>query len=199
MQKLELSDLDMAVEVISQAFQNDPLCVYMLPGEHSRLKTLRKFFHAYGMVYIKNGKGYGVGEPIKGVAFWMDPSSGDLSVSVKSLGVFIPVLFTSYSIGYLRARPILRETELLHQKYASEPHYYLDNLAVMPADQGKGYSSQLMRPILEKADAEKSIAYTDTVTRANVPLYEHFGFQVMEACAVGRTGITVWALRREPR
>jgi GNAT superfamily N-acetyltransferase len=85
---------------------------------------------------------------------------------------------------------------LLHQKYASEPHYYLDNIGVLPAEQGKGYSSRLIRPTLDKADAEKTIVYTDTVTQANVRLYEHFGFQTMQDSPIEGTGITVWALRR---
>ncbi len=46
------------------------------------------------------------------------------------------------------------------------------------------------------ADAQKTIAYTDTVTRSNVALYEHFGFQSMEESAIPGTGLTVWALRR---
>jgi ribosomal protein S18 acetylase RimI-like enzyme len=196
--KLTLSELDQAVEVISQAFINDPLCVFMLPNKRTRLKTLKKFFHAYGTIYIGNGRGYGVGEPLKGVAFWMQPSQQDLSLSIKSLSIFVPIVFTYYPIGYMRARAILKQTELLHQKYANEPHYYLDNLAVLPVEQGKGYSSQLMRPILERANAERVVAYTDTVTRANVPLYEHFGFQVMEECLVDGTGITVWSLKRSP-
>ncbi len=46
------------------------------------------------------------------------------------------------------------------------------------------------------ADAQKTIAYTDTVTRSNVALYEHFGFQCVEESAIPGTGLTVWALRR---
>lgn len=46
------------------------------------------------------------------------------------------------------------------------------------------------------ADSQKTIAYTDTVTRSNVALYEHFGFQCVEESTLPGTGITVWALRR---
>lgn len=196
--QLNLSDLDQAVDVISLAFVNDPLCAYMLPNLHTRLKTLKKFFHAYGTIYIGNRRGYGVGEPLKGVSFWLEPSQQDISVSIKSLSIFIPILFTHYPIGYFHSRTILKRTDQLHQKYASEAHYYLDNLAVLPAEQGKGISSQLIRPVLARADAQDLPAYTDTVTAGNVPLYQHFGFQVMEECEVEKTGITVWALRRPP-
>ncbi len=84
----------------------------------------------------------------------------------------------------------------MHKKYASEPHFYLDNLGVLPSTRGQGLSSRLIRPFLEMADIQKVIAYTDTVTRSNVALYEHFGFECVEEAPIAGTGITVWALLR---
>jgi hypothetical protein len=49
------------------------------------------------------------------------------------------------------------------------------------------------------ADSQKVIAYTDTVTRSNVALYEHFGFQSVAESPISGTNITVWALRRPPK
>jgi ribosomal protein S18 acetylase RimI-like enzyme len=193
---LNLSDVAEAADVISQAFVDDPLCVFMLPSKRTRVKTLKKFFHLYGEVNIKNQRGIGVGEPLKGVAYWMEPTKLDVSISIRSLGLVLPLLFSMYPIGYWRARTILKYIDLLHQEYAAEPHYYLDNIGVLPSAQGKGYSSLLIRPFLERADLAKTITYTDTVTRANVGLYEHFGFQCMEECPVEGTGITVWSLLR---
>jgi hypothetical protein len=37
------------------------------------------------------------------------------------------------------------------------------------------------------------------VTEANVPLYEHFGFECVERNPVAGTGITIYALKRTPR
>jgi GNAT superfamily N-acetyltransferase len=95
-----------------------------------------------------------------------------------------------------RARRILDQINLFYRKYASEPHFYLDNLGVLKESRGKGFSSELIRPFLEMADVQKVIAYTDTVTPANVPFYQHFGFQLMEEKKVPGTGIVVYALRR---
>ncbi len=193
---LELSDVPRAAEVISRAFVDDPLCAFMLPHKSNRIKTLYKFFRAYGTVNIQNQRGFGVGDPLKGVAYWLGPAKADISVNLKSLGMFIPLLFSYYPIGYFRAKAIIKQTDFLHQKYAQEPHYYLDNIGVLPSEQGKGISSRLIRPFLAKADEEKVSVYTDTVTRINVSLYEHFGFRCVEECAVGMTGVTVWGLRR---
>ena len=63
------------------------------------------------------------------------------------------------------------------------------------AARGQAVSSRLIRPFLEMADTRRSLVYTDTVTFANVPLYEHFGFQCVEQSPVSATGLTVFALR----
>ena len=193
---LTLEDVEEAAQVIAQAFEHDPLIEFMLPFKSTRIRTLLKFFRPYGEVNIKHGRGYGVGQPLQGVAYWEFPGQASTSISVRSLGKFLPLLFTMYPIGYFRARAVIEKTDAMHTKYAGEPHYYLDNLGVRPSAQGKGYSSKLLRPILEQADAQHVMAYTDTVSPANVPFYEHFGFQCVEESAIPGTGITVFALRR---
>ena len=193
---LTLDDVAAVAHVLSQAFMDDPLCAFMLPRRRSRLATLHKFYLAAGEVSIRHGRAYGVGDPLQGVAFWESPTVEKQSISVKVLGKFLPLLFTQYPAGLFRARAILREIEALHAQYAPDPHYYLDNLGVLPTAQGRGLSSQLLRPILDAADSRGMVAYTDTVTPSNVPLYEHFGFQCVATAPIAHTGITVFALRR---
>jgi len=194
--QLTLADVEPAAQVISQAFANDPLISLILPLKRTRVNTLLKFFRVYGEIGIKNGRGFGTGEPLQGVAYWKFPKQDSMSISIKSLGKFLPLLFTMYPIGYFKGRIIINRIDTLHAKYANEPHFYLDNLGVLPSVQGQGISSRLIRPFLRMADEQKVIAYTDTVTPANVPFYEHFGFECVETSTVNRTGITVYALRR---
>ncbi len=194
--QLTLVDVEQAAQVIALSFMEDPLVSFILPSRATRVNTMVKFFNLYGEISIKNNRGFGVGEPLQGVAFWKTPDQGDLSISIRSLGKFLPLLFTRYSIGTFRVGPITKQIDFLHKKYADEPHFYLDNLGVLPSARGKGYSSKLIRPFLEMADEQKVIAYTDTVTLANVSLYEHFGFECVEESPIPSTGITVFALRR---
>jgi len=194
--QLTLADVEPAAHVIANAFVEDPLVSFMLPFKATRGKTMLKFGRIYSELNIKNKRGYGVGEPLQGVAFWKSPKEENLSISVKTLGKLVPLLFTMYPIGYFRAKAILNELDVLHKKYADEPHFYLDNLGVLASSSGKGLSSKLIRPFLKMADSQKIITYTDTVTKSNVPLYEHFGFQCVEKSPVAGTGITVYALLR---
>jgi ribosomal protein S18 acetylase RimI-like enzyme len=194
--QLTLSDVEQTAQVIAQAFAEDPLTSFMLPIKATRVKTLLKFFRVYAEINIKTGRGFGVGEPLQGVAFWKFPSQESMSISVKSLGKLLPLLLTMYPIGYFRARKIIDQIDALHAKHAPEPHFYLDNLGVLAAARGQGLSSKLIRPFLQKADEQKVVAYTDTVTKTNVPLYEHFGFQCVEESFIKETGITVYAMKR---
>lgn len=194
--QLTLDDVEQAAQVISLSFVEDPLVSFILPSRATRVSTMVKFFRLYGEISIKNNRGFGVGEPLQGVAFWKTPDQGELSISIRSLGKFIPLLLTRYPIGAFRAGPITKQIDMLHKKYADRPHFYLDNLGVLASARGKGYSSRLIRPFLEMADEQKVITYTDTVTRANVALYEHFGFECVEESHIPSTGITVFALRR---
>lgn len=193
---LTFADIEPAADIIAQAFMNDPLTSFILPVKSTRYYTLKTFFRIYGEINIRNGRGYGAGDPLKGVAYWQPPGQDSLSISIKAASRLLPLIFTSYPFGILRARPILRATERMHRQYAPGDHYYLDNLGVLPSAQGKGWSSKLIRPILEQADAQKVTAYTDTTSRANVRFYEHFGFECVEESAIPGTGVTVFALRR---
>lgn len=194
--QLTLADVEAAAQVITQSYMEDPLISFELPFKSTRRKTLLKFFRAYGEMSIKNGRGFGVGDPLQGVAYWKFPDQKSMSISVKSLGKFLPLLFSMYPIGTFRAKKITEQIDLLHAKHADEPHFYLDNLGVIPSAQGRGLSSKLIRPFLSMADEQRVIAYTDTVTESNVPFYEHFGFECVETSKVANTGITVYALRR---
>ena len=196
---LTLADVEPAAQVIAQAFMDDPLCCFMLPRRGSREKALLAFFRAYGEVSIRSGRGYGVGEPLHGVAYWKLPDQGNISLPLSALKIFIPLLFTTYSVGYVRAKSVLKVIEALHAKVAPGAHYYLDNIGVLETARGQGAATKLIRPILDLADAGHACAYTDTVNPGNVALYEHFGFDVAEACPVDGTGLTVWALLRKPQ
>jgi hypothetical protein len=90
---LSIDEVQPAARAIAQAFLDDPLCAYMLPIRRTRAGALYKFFRAYGELNIQNQRGYGVGEPLLGVAYWHFPDQGEMSVHIQSLTIFLPLLF----------------------------------------------------------------------------------------------------------
>ena len=67
-----------------------------------------------------------------------------------------------------------------------------------PDRQGAGVASALLRPMLERLDADRRLAALTCTKARNVPLYEHFGFEVTAEVRVSHD-VRVWVMQREPR
>ena len=68
----------------------------------------------------------------------------------------------------------------LRKKYTNNEDWYIYNLCVHPNQQGKKISSKLIKPILNYFKMKKQICYLETNSDSNVPIYEHFGFKILE-------------------
>jgi GNAT superfamily N-acetyltransferase len=70
---------------------------------------------------------------------------------------------------------------------------------VTPAWQGRGYGTALLRPVLERCDADGVPAYLESSTPRGRALYDRNGFEVVEECRFAHDGPPVWRMWREPR
>ena len=87
----------------------------------------------------------------------------------------------------------------VEKKHPSAPHYYLMALGVDPDLQGRSVGTQLMRPVLDKCDAEHMPAYLESSKERNVPLYERNGFKVTETMVIPNGGPKIWLMWRDAR
>lgn len=192
---LTLTDLDRAVEIQASAFIDDPLWCYLFPSQTRRASTLRKVFRPAYTFSIRNQQAYGVSDPMEGVAVWSVPRQKVAPSALFRAG-FERLLLSSFVWQIFKVGGIFRRFEEMQKKYAPEPHYYLNTISVAPTAQGKGLASKLIKPFLARADAQQVSVYTETMTPANVTLYEHYGFRCMEHYRVPNTGLNLWAFYR---
>jgi len=89
--------------------------------------------------------------------------------------------------------------DAMHKRHAPFKHWFFLIIGVAPQLQGRGYSSKLTRPMLDRMDQQGLPCYTETMDERNVGLYEHFGFRVMEQLAIPDTDLTTWAMLRDAR
>jgi ribosomal protein S18 acetylase RimI-like enzyme len=97
-----------------------------------------------------------------------------------------------------RALPLFVKVAELQRRFAPGPHYYLESIAVDPEAHGQRLASRLIRPFLERADTRSLPCYTETMAKGNVPIYEHFGFEVVDRYAPPEKGPRVWSMLRRP-
>lgn len=192
------ADLERAAEIQAQAFHDDPLWAYILPNVRQRERELIRTFRVFLGASIRRGQTYGVGEPLAGIAVWSAPNEGEGFGALVGAG-FLRLLVSPFVLSFFKAGPVFGQFERMKKQYATDPHYYLNTIAVSPEAQGKGLASQLIRPFLDKADAEGVSAYTETMTPSNVGLYQHYGFEVVETYDFPKKGLRLWGFYRPRR
>jgi ribosomal protein S18 acetylase RimI-like enzyme len=196
LRQLTLADLDRATLVISQAFRDDPLWCYLFPDRQRRVTALPRFFGTFVNLGIRTQQAYGVGAPLEGVAVWSAPQKTGAKFADYLNAGFPRLIFGPLFFSFFKAQNIFTRFEQMQKRYAPGPHYYLNTIGVLPAAQGQGLASQLVKPFLAQADAQGVSAYTETMTPSNVTLYEHYGFKTVERYDIPGTRLSQWAFYR---
>ncbi len=167
-------DTSETARTLARAFHDDPVFGWILPAESSRHRRLQRYFvtelrheslrHGAVEVACVDGR-------IAGAALWFPPgawSGTEASALPGYLRTFGRRLITAtqYQTVAVQAHP------------RGQPHWYLGAIGVDPARQGYGVGAALLRSRLQRCDQDRLPAYLESSNLKNVPLYQHFGFQV---------------------
>uniref|UniRef100_UPI000375F5D3 GNAT family N-acetyltransferase n=1 Tax=Nocardiopsis lucentensis TaxID=53441 RepID=UPI000375F5D3 len=82
-------------------------------------------------------------------------------------------------IGRARMSAFVRVFAEWKMAAPQEPHLYLAALGVDPAVEGTGLARELLSAGLDRADAEYTPVFTQTLDPAVVAFYKRFGFEVV--------------------
>ncbi len=195
--RLDESHLEPAAKVLARAFYNDPGFAYIIPEAAEREKKLRALFQVtlhsnflHGEVYAPSPNLEGITTWLPPVAtdniFWETPKSGDAELLAEIDEDVIDSL-QAWSDYY----------GPLHKQHTPFAHWFLEDLAVDPPFQGKGYAGTMLRAMFARLDKDNMPCYLRTQNGRNVTLYQHFGFRVVDEGEIPRTGIGNWCLLRD--
>ncbi len=82
------------------------------------------------------------------------------------------------------------------QSITSEQDWYLSILGILPAYQGRGLGRDLVKPILDEADAAGVATFLETFTPRNMKFYERIGYRTDGEFLEPTTQSTYWLMRR---
>ncbi len=187
-------DVPAIVEVLARAFDDDPVAMYLFPGERSRRRGLRKFFAVqlrHG--YLDSGEVWTT-EDRAGAALWAPPDKPRPGPS--DLLHLLPVVPHLLGRRTVSALSFVVRTDALRPR---ERHWYLATLGTDPDRQGQGIGSSLLGEVLARCDAEAMPAYLESSKERNVPFYARHGFEVTRELKAPGGGPTLWLMWREPR
>ncbi|KAK9862794.1 hypothetical protein WJX84_001440 [Apatococcus fuscideae] len=190
-----------ALSTLEQAFRTDPVHVYFT---HPAIWANRAFTHSIHGMHIQSHKSEErlVSTPgQQAVAVWsIFPTDHQVTTweILRHGGLFsmlyaVPVLKWAAIIG------LGQELDARKKVFAKEhgPFLYMFAIACLPAEQGKGLGSSLMKSVTSRADELGLWAYLEATTEDSKRLYERHGFQTLLIYKLRENApFTIWIMAR---
>jgi ribosomal protein S18 acetylase RimI-like enzyme len=195
--RLTLKERDAGAAVLGRAFTEYELLRYYFHDETQRRAVADTFVFIALSVCLKYGEVYATSEKLEGVAAWLPPGKAPFGSWQMMRSVPLSALFRFGRQGANRLRSYGAYVDRLHRKLVPYPHWYLQIIGVGPAYQGQGFSSRLLRPVLERIDRERMPCYLETNAEKNVAIYRRFGFEVVSEDTLPGTEVTSFAMLRK--
>ena len=195
--RLTRKDRDAGAAVLGRAFTEYEMLRYYFQDEAERHAVAVTFGFIALSVCLKYGEAYASSAKMEGVAAWLPPGKAPFGGWQIIRSVPLSVLFRFGRQGASRMQAYGRYIDNMHRKLVPYPHWYLQIIGVDPAYQGQGFSSQLVRPILERIDREHLPCFLETNTEKNVAIYRRFKFEVVSEDKIPGTEVTSFAMLRK--
>ena len=192
--KMTRAEVDPVAHSLAQAFYDDPHMSWVFRDSNTRMQRLQDAFATFMRgIWLEQDEAF-THERLIGGAIWMPPETWHMSFFAQLRT--LPATVRAVRGALPRLMKVLTYME---RKHPREPHWYLPVVGVATAWQGRGFGSALLRPMLERCDAEGVPAYLEASTPRNRALYERNGFEVGEECRYVDDGPPMWLMWRRPR
>ena len=195
---VEKNDLDYLAEVAADAYVNYPLHNWLGKGKYDPI-TSKLLMMTSLKATAEDALIYADSKEMNGFAAWYPFGfTGNKTIPFLKNGGFKLILHSGPGI-IAKLLTYEKYSMGLKKEYTDNYDWYLFNLSIRRDAQGKGIASKLMRPMLQFCDDERMVAYLETHKAANVPLYEHYGFDLAKEEPIPKTTVTHYSMVRFPK
>jgi GNAT superfamily N-acetyltransferase len=198
--EVELARREEAAMVLLDAFEDDPLAIFIMRGAYAPYSDFMYWDYLYELFRFSCSVRLHLGWPLKG-ALLDGKLVGVAGYTMPDGGEWPPLLEEIYDrlkwfLGPKSSGQLEEYSRIADEMRPRERHYHLGMVGVHPSAQGRGIARALIEPLhaLSESDPLSTGVALDTENPKNVPLYEHLGYHVTGERNLGE--ITIWAMFR---
>ncbi len=198
---LDETRFEAACRLLARAFQNDPLHSRACPDPEARARWLPFYFSSFIWKSHLNGVLLGTTAPLAGVAAAIQPGGAHVvddewsrECDRRAREALGDAAWEQYNSAF---DEMFEPAEHHLQEILTEPHWYLDMLAVDPEMQGQGIGGMLLRRFNAIADTGNHPVGLLTFQADNLPFYARHGYEIIAESDGDGTGLRSWILRSQ--
>jgi len=187
------ADLPAIRALLGEAYADDPLSVWIFADARTRKDACAAWFALFAEQYVSGAQATVVRESdeIVAVALWRLPEDPPLSSGgTPSIAGLLAAL-----VGAERAGEVGAGLHAIGALRVSEPHTYLNFLAVAADRRRRGLGRLVLEPLFIESARKGLPVVLETTNPANHAFYEALGFAETGRVGVGADGPLVRALR----
>ncbi|MEM7412613.1 MAG: N-acetyltransferase [Myxococcota bacterium] len=171
---------------LAAAFVADPVFRWIFPRAQDYFTHFAALMETFGGLAFEHGTAFRAADDA-GAALWLPAGvhASDEELAANWLSRMAPDQIER--VGALMGS--------VGDYHPSGDHWYLPTIGVDPAHQGRGVGSALLRSTLERCDALGLPAHLESSNRANLPLYQRFGFEIVGELQAGDSP-PLWPMTR---
>jgi GNAT superfamily N-acetyltransferase len=174
-------DLKSAVKIFTDAFVNDTLFLYAFPDIKKRKRLTRIMYEFVVYIIVPEMKlrlkGLYINDRLVAVCTYTTPENK--TGWTDKLDKAVKDMWKKANDNSIR---LIGEYSMKSRKFnIKQPHFYFNELAVTPNEQGKGYGKEMFKYVESeclKHPTAKGVAL-DTPNPLNVKKYNHLGYKVI--------------------
>ena len=167
----ERGDILRLTEVMSAAFQHDPVSSWLFPDPQQRPARHASMFRAFLRQALRMPGEVDTTTELDAVALWLDLTGDEPDLLSGRFGDELTLACGSDFPRFFRL------ATAMNTAHPGGPHAYLPFVAVSPQAQGKGLGTALLSRKLAALDTAGRPAYLEASNERSIPLYERLGFK----------------------
>ncbi len=180
------------VEVLARSFADDPIIRWPFPTDGNHEEQCRELFRILDEPFAEAGWLWEAGDGA-GAGLWIPADGGERYLEIER-GTRDAIDAMTID-GGVRYRAFW---DWIEDHLPTEPHWFLDHLAVAPERRGEGLGTALVELGVGFARRDGVPAFLETARPGNVGYYERLGFRVVaDEHALGG-GPRLWFMRSDP-
>lgn len=203
--KIEKTHYNSIAGLLAECFLEDQLVLKQIKGIEDQRNFLEKLFLSQMSVLNKTCELYCPDDTFNSILAGCEKKYSSLfrevilniACQMKLLNL---IKRSELKIFAQNSKKAMKSVDLnWHKEFIKGNYYYIKIIAIAKEHRGKGIFKKLISPVIHKCNERSIPIILETNTPENIPIYQHYGFELFKTISESETGFCQYCFIKHPK